>query len=70
MVDTGHEKATTMLSTQQEVATDVKESLEMNTDEINSLQESNRKPIELPSSELSYSTDDKIASIKTSVARH
>jgi len=64
VVDTGHEKAIAVLSTQQEVATDARESLEKNTEEMNSVQESNRKPIESASSELSYPTDDKIASVK------
>ena len=40
-----------MLSTQQEVATVTRESLEKNTEEMNSVQESNRKPIESASSE-------------------
>ena len=38
MVDTGDEKVTVVSSTQKEVAADVKESLEMNTKEMNSMQ--------------------------------
>ena len=51
VVDAGHERAIAVLSTQQEVATDTRESLEKNTEEMNSVQESNRKPIESASSE-------------------
>ena len=38
IVDTGHEKVTAVSSMQKEVATDVKESLEMQTEEMNSMQ--------------------------------
>ena len=38
MVDTGDEKVTVVSSTQKEVDADVKESLEMNTKEMNSMQ--------------------------------
>ena len=64
MVDTGDEKVTVVSSTQKEVAADVKESLEINTEEMNLMQNQVEKPTELASSELSYPTDDKIASVE------
>jgi len=59
MVDTGDEKVTVVSSTQKEVDADVKESLEMNTVEMNSMQNQVEKP-----TEFSYPTDEKIASVE------
>ena len=70
--DTGGEKVTAVSSTKKEVGADVKEYMENGNkyrgDELNA--KSKSQSTKLASSELSYSTDDKIASIKTSVARH
>jgi len=64
MVDTGDEKVRAVSSTQKEVAADVKKIIgnEYRGDELNA--KSSRKPTDLASSELSYPTDDNIASVE------
>jgi len=63
-VNTVDEKVTVVSSTQKEVAADVKESLDVNTNEMNPMQNEVEKPTELASSELSYPTDEKIVSVE------
>ena len=64
--DTGGEKVTAVSSTKKEVAADVKEYMENGNkyrgDELNA--KSKSQSTKLASSELSYSTDDKIASLE------
>ena len=64
MIDTPDEKVTAVASTQKEVTTDLEKSLKMNTEVTNSMQNQVEKPTGLDLSEISYPTNDKIASVE------